>query len=581
MKKDHSRFTYLLIWLLIVVTSLSHFISLDDLRVITWDVYGYYLYLPAILKYGDTSQYVFAVEHLSQYKVSEQIYQITDWNGYKAPIYTIGMALIYLPFYLIADLIAHLIPSITADGLSPIYQWSIVIGSWIYTGVGLFFSNKILRILKVSRLSILITLCVIFLGTNYFHYATYENGMPHHFLYTLYTVLIYCTIRWHSDAKLKYIIGGSICIALLCLARPSELVSLLIPGLYGIYGGLSWLVKIQRIKKYFFQILIMGAIGLALVFIQMLFWKINLDQWVFNGYQGHHFDFLSPHIQEGLFSFRKGWLIYSPLCMLGIIGIPFLWKYDRRWIFPVLIFMIVNTYIVLSWHIWWYASSFGMRAMIQSYAVLMIPTAFFIEWLMKRSSGKWMIIFISAAGIFLNQFQDWQYRNKILLQDEMNAVFYQKSFMKSDLDLSLRKYIDAPEYYKGDKNLQPMSKYDPVYQDTILPGAFSYTHRIPVKELIQISYDQWINAEAIVSMEGNDFNSHQQARLVVAQKDSKNDIKWRGVRFQQMMVAERLKLDFDFKVEPQQSPEEYVEITIWNNGPDTIYLKTLNVNLYR
>lgn len=559
-----------------------HYLSLDVLQVITWDVYGYYLYLPALLKYGDTSQYAFTLEHLAQYKVSEQIYQVTEWNGYKAPIYTIGMALIYLPFYLIADLIAQLIPSVSADGLSAIYQWSIVVGSWVYTGVGLFFSDKILRLLKVSELSIFLTLSVIFLGTNYFHYATYENGMPHHFLFALYTILIYCTIKWHSDAKFKYIIGGAVSIALLCLARPSELISVLIPGFYGIYGGLSWLIKAQRIKKYFFHILVMISIGLALVFIQMLFWKINLNQWVFNGYQGHHFDFLSPHLSEGLFSFRKGWLIYSPLCMLGVLGIPLLWKYDKRWMLPVLIFIIVNIYIVLSWHIWWYASSFGMRALIQSYAVLMIPMAYFIEWMLKRSSGKLILLLISAAGIFLNQFQDWQYRNKILLQDEMNFVFYKKSFLKSDLDLSLRKYIDAPEYFKGDKLLQPLNKYNPINKDTILPGDFSYTHRIPVGALIQRSYDQWINAEAVISMQGNDFNSHQQARLVVAQKDVNKDIKWCGVRFQQMMKeGERFNLNFDFKVEPQQSKEEFVEITIWNNGPDTIYLESLNVNVYR
>ena len=571
-----------MIWLIIVISSLNYHWSKEILNVISWDVYGYYLYLPAIFKYGDINQYAFALEHFSKYPVSEDLYQLMEWNDRKAPIYTIGMAMIYLPFYLVADVIAHIIPGMEADGMSPIYQWAIILGSWIYCLVGLKYAHKILEILKVSVLSRIITLSIIFLGTNYFHYSAFENGMPHHFLFTLYLILIYSTIRWHQDHHLKYIIAGAICISILCLARPSELICLLIPAGYGIYNGLSWLIKWNKIKKHRSHLLTLMAIGLILVSIQVVFWKTSINEWIFNGYQGHHFDFLNPHIVEGLFSFRKGWFIYTPLCFLGIMGIPLVWKYDRRWMLPVTSFIIINVYLVLSWHIWWYASSYGMRALIQSYAILMIPMAYFIESMMKRTREKNIMILIAIVGILLNQFQDWQYRNKILLQDEMNALFYKKSFLKTDLDKTLRKYIDAPEYYQGSKSKSMLQQYIPESIDTILPGTFGYTHRIPSIILDTTMNVPWISGEAKIYMKGASFNTHQQARMVMAQKKEDVNIKWRGVRFQQMVdEGELLSLDYDFLVELPVSENEYIEVTIWNNGPDTIMMQELNVYEYR
>ena len=46
---------------LIICLSLCVHLTQSTL-VISWDVYGYYLYLPAVFKYYDTSQYLFAYE---------------------------------------------------------------------------------------------------------------------------------------------------------------------------------------------------------------------------------------------------------------------------------------------------------------------------------------------------------------------------------------------------------------------------------------------------------------------------------------------------------------------------------------
>ena len=144
----NSRNIAAIIGLILIISSLIHHLSDEVISVISWEVYGYYIYLPAIFKYGDTTHYLFSTTHLSQYYISSDLYQVIDWNGSKTPIYTIGMALIYLPFYFIADIVAFLSPNYANDGLSTPYQWGIIIASWVYAGIGLYYSRLGLKAMK-------------------------------------------------------------------------------------------------------------------------------------------------------------------------------------------------------------------------------------------------------------------------------------------------------------------------------------------------------------------------------------------------------------------------------------------------
>jgi hypothetical protein len=586
MSKHLSKITALAILVITIATSLFYHLGQPVLNVISWDVYGYYLYLPAIFKYGDTTQFLFALDHLKEYAVSSDLYQITDVDGLKAPIYTGGMAMLYLPFYLVADTIAQIIPSFKADGLSPVYQWAIVMASWVYMGLAIYFTRKILILLKFSEAITAWCLVVVFLGTNYFHYAAFENGMPHTYLYTLYSILIYSTLKWHQQAKWKYIMMGGLSLALLCVARPSEGIALIIPLTYGVYNGLTMLIKINRVLTHFKQLFVLLLCGLTIVSIQILFWRINIGEWVFNGYRGHHFDFSSPHFWDGLFSYRKGWLVYSPLCVLGLAGIPLIWKRDKRWFFPASIFILINMYIVLSWHIWWYASSFGMRALIQSYAVLVIPIAATIETLYKNKWSKGAIIFLVILLTGFNQFQDWQYRNKILLQDEMNKSFYWKSFLKTTENRLLRKYIDTEEEYTGSAQPEMLFSYlagdTPSGLDTIRPKQYGHTKRLDVLNLITDGADTWISFKAEVAYMGDKFNNYDQARLVMALKNGDKTKKWKGIRIQAMIPENEIReVNFDFKLPGKIVQGDLLECTLWNNGPDTILLRSMSAWIYR
>ncbi len=573
----------------IAVISFLHHYTHDPLTVISWDVYGYYLYLPAILKYGDWDNYAFAIEHLNQYYISSDLYQLMDWKGEKAPIYTIGMAVLYAPFYFLSDIVASL-TSYPADGMSQPYQWGIVVASWFYMGVGIYCLNRLLEVLKFSWSTRVWSLAAIVFGSNYFHYVVYENGMSHTYLFTLYAILLYYTHRWHTQAKLSYIIICGLCISLLCIARPSEVISLLIPVLYGVYNGLTILIKRHRLVKNFKQIVAFSIVGISVVSIQVLFWKISQGDWIFNGYSGHHFDFLSPHIWDGLFSFRKGWLIYSPVFFIALLGFIQLYREERRWFWALTLFTVINIYIVLSWHIWWYASSYGMRALIQSYAILAIPMALFVRWSQRRKwIGNLTKIFIVLC-ICMNQFQDWQYRNGILLQDEMNAMFYTRSFLKTTVNKDLRKFIDNPEEYKGgsERKILRNIEIDTVQWDTLInnvpaeivtPGSYGPTIRINLNEAVEA--DSWLHGSGNFYTDSEKFTAYKQARFVLSHSRNGENIKWRGIHIQRIIdVGKWNDFGFDFRLDQGGYVGDQIEMTLWNRGPDTMYVNQVTVSKY-
>lgn len=68
-----------LCWLAIVAATILHY-QAHPLRVISWDVYGYYVYLPGFINYGQVPDYSFVAAHFEQYSISTNLYQLQEIN---------------------------------------------------------------------------------------------------------------------------------------------------------------------------------------------------------------------------------------------------------------------------------------------------------------------------------------------------------------------------------------------------------------------------------------------------------------------------------------------------------------------
>lgn len=590
------RYRQIVLTILVGVLVLSavyyHGFFRESINVITWDVFGYYVYLPAFFEYGDLTHFAFVNDLNEQYRFSSEIYQI---NEDRMPIYTMGLAILMLPFFLIAHLIASLNPAWATDGLSAPYQWMIVLGCLFWVSIGLFSLWKWLSY-YFEKKAIATTLTLLVLGTNLYCYTAVESGMPHAFLFGLYAVLLFATHQWHETPSTKWSVMMATCMALLCLSRPSEIVCFLIPLFYPLPPNGSLQNKWAMIRLNYKQVVLVGVVFLIWMLPQVGFWFWRTGQFVYNAYSeaGHQFDFDNPHIIKGLFSYRKGWLVYTPLMLISILGIVMLWmkRSNHRWM--VTSFFILNVYFVLSWHIWWYAGSFGMRALIQSYALLSFPIAFLIsKSLRQRLSGTVLYVLI-VAGIILNLFQTWQYTRRILTFDEITKTFYWKSFLKTTRDKTLLKFLDsdesAPKGIIFPRLIESLEAEEAGLADTIFDGRNTQVVRGPDNYSITIRYvldegdvkslsGTWIRVEASAGYLGTAFTEFNAARLVLnLQKSDGSHVKWIGVRFPRFVPENQIDVfGFDFSLPDNLEVGDQLLAYIHNGSPDLVFVESIKI----
>jgi hypothetical protein len=403
-------------------------------NVIQWDVFGYYLYLPFEFIYHDieikNEPRIWDIIHT--YHNTETLYQLTKApNGVFIMKYSMGLAFLYAPFFFAGHLCA-LAAGYPADGFSQPYQVSMLVCGLFYTFLGLVYLRKILLYFFDEKVTALTIILLVF-GTNYLvHTGLYGQGlMSHNFLFTLYAMLIWYTMRFQQTASYVSAAVCGLLVGLIALCRPTEVISLLIPVLWNVTNLPSLKKKIRFIQNNLSKYLVLVSVAGAVGFVQLLYWKIHAGTFVFNSYNanaGEGFEFLHPYLPEVLFSFRKGWLIYTPLMLFAVITI--FRSRSCPFFYPLVIYFAINLFIVSSWSCWWYAGSFGQRPLIPSYAFLSLPLGLFIQraFYTKKTLPKAAAALFLTACAALNIFRTIQFDKGIIDDQRMTKAYYFSTF---------------------------------------------------------------------------------------------------------------------------------------------------------
>ncbi|MEM9847780.1 MAG: glycosyltransferase family 39 protein, partial [Bacteroidota bacterium] len=363
---------------------------------LSWDVSGYYFYLPAFLIYEDAKQLAFAPELLKKYRPTPDLQQAyRHESGNMVMKYSSGQALVFSPFFAIAHLIAEQQPQYPADGFSFPYQLAIGLGSLLICFIGLFFLAKILNYYFDDRIAAL-TLLVIVLTTNYLEYGAISGAMTHNTLFTIYTLLIWTTIQFYKRPSFGKALGIGVCVGLAALTRPTEIIAALVPILWGIP---SIAARLRFFQQHWSKLLLAAVVTLAIGSIQLVYWKYATGDFIVYSYEEQGFSWLRPHLKDGFFSTRAGWLTYTPMMTFALIGFYFLYRKSRSLFWGTFVFSLLFIYITFAWDIWWYGGSLGQRAMVQAYPVLAIPLAAFLAWVWEQKI--WKYAFLTLAALFL------------------------------------------------------------------------------------------------------------------------------------------------------------------------------------
>ncbi|MEI6455906.1 MAG: hypothetical protein WCO93_06420 [bacterium] len=427
---------------------LPRWLTYDVLSIITWDVFGYYLYLPAIFIHHDLGirDFTWVQQLLDTYHPTISFYQAYQGPGGDYIMkYPVGLSILFSPFFFIGHIYAGL-SGLPQDGLSLPYQVSLAMGCLVYAIVGLWIFRKILNRYFSDTVSALVMVVTV-LGTNYFELTAYDGAMPHNFLFTIYAFIVWLTIRWHEKPAWRFAIPLGLLCGLAILVRPTAGIIVMVPLLWNIFGKGSLLEKVNLVRKHLFQVLVMILCLILVLGIQLLYWKIHSGNWIYYSYEkGEELQWISRHLWKVLFSYKKGWLVYTPVMIFAILGFINLWKNIRDLLLPVIVFFVINLLVISSWPTWWYGGSFSQRPLMEAYVLLAFPMGAFIDWLLtRRLVIKIPVFIVITFFILLNLFQTWQYMNFILDPSQMTKKYYWTIFGRTSIAPKDRLYLEPME----------------------------------------------------------------------------------------------------------------------------------------
>ncbi len=598
--------------LLVVVLAFPRYARPGTEATLAWDVSGYYLYLPALFIYGDLERVAFLPEIIEKYQPSfspDQAFPIE--NGNQVMKYSAGMAVLYSPFFAIGHAAAKL-TGYPVDGFSLPYQAAIHLGGVLAAILGLFFLRKTLLRYFPDR-TVGWTLLLIALGTNFFNYATFDAANAHGWLFMLLTLLTHLSIRWHERPTLPLALGIGACIGLAALVRPTEILFAIVPLLWGVGSVANLRERLSFFKNNFAHLLAAGLVTGAIGAIQLAYWKYVSGHWFVYSYGDQGFSFLHPHFVDVFFSYRKGWLVYTPLMAFALVGLllltpkseptearanPNMMLTVHSSQLTVLLFFLLNTWVVCAWDIWWYGGAFGQRAMVQSYPLLAFPLAAFLVFVDKKNWRKWTFGALMTGCLALNLFQTYQAHWGPWEPDAMNRAYYWRIFAKLENDPWDKLLLDTKEGFFGEKkNVQSLysNDFEAVADSLGMSRAFAhsgvwslaasptveYSQSITIPRPASLSAGDWLHIGGWFYGEQLEHDAWRMPQLVVRFELAGQVVRERALRpFRVMQPGQWLEVGMDIRTPHKDF--DTIKIFVWNAGSragmwlDDLKIETFN-----
>ncbi len=450
----------------------------NPIRIIQDDVHLYYVYLPAAFVHHDLTFGFF---------LKEPDYQSKFWisahpeTGVRIPKMSMGMAMVYAPFFLFAHYIVMPLTGAAGGVYAIPYKVALVVASLLFLLLGLYLLRKLL-LRYFDEAAVALTLVVVAFGTNMLWYVTHEPAMSHIFSFALILLMADQTQRWLAKPGIKQSLLLGLLFGLIVLIRPTNIIFgmiiLLMPG-EGVY---RFGERLRFIFRNYAGIIVMVA-GFLLVWApQLAFWKFASGNWFYYTYGEEKFFFGNPQIFSSLFSWRKGWLIYTPLMLLAFAGLPFLFRRHRGLFNLTAIMLVLLTWVNASWWCWWFGGSFGNRAYIDGYGIFAFGLAAVAQAMLTQRFRVLRIVFMLVTGffVFLSVFQQWQYRQGLIHYVSMTRAVYFNSLFRTTHNPKLLDPLIDPDHNAGMKGiyypLHEISRAEKQERNKRIMNVFPYLH---------------------------------------------------------------------------------------------------------
>lgn len=341
-------------------------------------------------------------------------------TGYYRNLAPIGAALLWSPGFVLADVgvrIANAFgANIPADGYAKPYIWAVCFSSALYALVGLLLCYRLARRFVSAFPAVLATVCV-WLASPLVFYTYIAMPWSHATAFFLFALFLWLWLSGGDEPLrarqaerplwrwvLLGVVGG-----LMASTREQLGLLMVLPAGEGIVayvqrfrsdGTDRWRGVGQLLTGH-----VLFLVGLVLAFVpQLLVYK------TLNGRFGPSTVVsgklsaggFSPHFFDTLFHPQHGAFLWSPVLLIGLVGL--IWLVRRDWLLATLLLVafLAQTYINGSFGTTWHLSgSFGFRRLIECTPIFILGLALLLEWAQERV-GVWPLLVVAACLLYWN-----------------------------------------------------------------------------------------------------------------------------------------------------------------------------------
>ena len=351
-------------------------------RIYASDEVQYFAYLRSLWLDGDVS---FENEYQDFYDrgvaadagFHETFLERTTQTGRRINFATIGCAVLWSPFYGIADLYVGTTGGVR-DGYSAPYVRAVAWGSAVYGLLALLIAARLAQELTGRGTG---AATAVWLGTPLLFYMYVAPPMSH--ACSAFAVALFVWTWWR--VRRTWSVGGSVALgltaALMGMVREQDLFFVSGPALDGLLTlAERWRMEDRRGMRDLVTAAAAAAVATALGLLPQVAAYVAL-----NGYPGpsrlvtRKMTWSAPHAFEVVFSSQHGFLVWTPLALLAAFGLVLLAvsRGDddascarRRFGLCALVMLGVQVYIAGSVESWTVAGAFGQRRFVATSVLL-------------------------------------------------------------------------------------------------------------------------------------------------------------------------------------------------------------------
>lgn len=320
----------------------------------------YYVQLHSLVKDADidlTNQY-------THYELIErEDLRVLTKTGLRRSIFAIGPAVAWMPFFAAGEAIGRLERAagrqVDLSGYGPVHVNATALGSFLYGFAALWLAYDLARRHFGEALA-LASVLLLWAGGFLHWYMVHQPTMSHapSAAGAAFVIWLWDRTRDGRSARASLLLGLAIGFAM-CL-RWQNGVLLALPAIDLLL--LAW----RRSHPWRTLVLgatLLGAGAIAGALPQLLAWNALYGMWLLP-YPPHGTDFVRlghPYVLHTLFSSRHGLLSWTPLFWLGYLGFYWLVRRRRALALPLLLPLVVMTYVNMCSGDWWAGGSFSNR----------------------------------------------------------------------------------------------------------------------------------------------------------------------------------------------------------------------------